>query len=88
MKINIKALENKSSFLESFHSSFLFRRLRKIISSMGKICEFFSGKNVLVTGATGFCGKILVAKLIKDFEKIGKIFIIVRQKKNGNDLKT
>lgn len=50
---------------------------------MSNICEFFRGKNVLITGATGFCGKILVEKLIRSCAGIGKIFVIVRRKKNG-----
>lgn len=53
---------------------------------MGKICEFFDKKNVLVTGALGYCGKILVEKLLRTCEGIGKIFIIVRQKKSGKRL--
>jgi alcohol-forming fatty acyl-CoA reductase len=50
---------------------------------MGKVAEFYGGKNVLVSGATGFCGKILVEKLLRSCVSIGKIFILVRQKKNG-----
>jgi alcohol-forming fatty acyl-CoA reductase len=50
---------------------------------MGKICEFYSGKNVLVTGATGFCGKVLVEKLLRSCEGIGKIYVLIRKKKNG-----
>lgn len=50
---------------------------------MGKICEFYKGKNVLVTGATGYCGKVLVEKLLRTCVGIGNIFIIVRRKKNG-----
>lgn len=50
---------------------------------MGKICEFYSGKNVLITGATGFCGTVLVEKLLRSCGSIGKIYILVRRKKNG-----
>jgi alcohol-forming fatty acyl-CoA reductase len=50
---------------------------------MGKICEFYRGKNVVVTGATGFCGKVLIEKLLRSFEDIGKIYILIRRKKNG-----
>lgn len=52
---------------------------------MGKISEFYSGKNVLVTGATGYCGKVLVEKLLRSCESIGKIYILVRRKKNGKN---
>lgn len=54
---------------------------------MGKIREFYSGKNVLVTGATGFCGKVLVEKLLRSCENIGKIYVLIRRKKNGKKLK-
>jgi alcohol-forming fatty acyl-CoA reductase len=50
---------------------------------MSKVSEFYAEKNVLVSGATGFCGKVLVEKLLRSCESIGKIFILVRQKKNG-----
>lgn len=50
---------------------------------MSKVCEFYSGKNVLVTGATGFCGKVLVEKLLRSCEDIGKIYILIRKKKNA-----
>jgi alcohol-forming fatty acyl-CoA reductase len=56
-----------------------------IRSEMGKICEFYCGKNVFITGATGFCGKVLVEKLLRVCESIGKIYILVRKKKNGKE---
>jgi alcohol-forming fatty acyl-CoA reductase len=60
--------------------------VQQITTKMGKICEFYSGKNVLITGATGFCGKVLVEKLLRVCESIGKIYILVRQKKNGKKI--
>lgn len=50
---------------------------------MGKVSEFYCGKNILVTGATGFCGKVLVEKLLRSCGSAGKIYILVRPKKNG-----
>lgn len=50
---------------------------------MSKICDFYSGKNVLITGATGFCGKVLVEKLLRSCEEIGKIYVLVRKKKKA-----
>jgi alcohol-forming fatty acyl-CoA reductase len=50
---------------------------------MSKVCEFYSGKNVLITGATGFCGKVLVEKLLRSCEGIGKIYVLVRKKKQA-----
>ncbi|RZF40204.1 hypothetical protein LSTR_LSTR017667, partial [Laodelphax striatellus] len=44
------------------------------------IPEFFKGRNVLITGASGFMGKILVEKLLRCCPEIGKIYIILRSR--------
>lgn len=49
---------------------------------MSEISKWYSGKNVLVTGATGFVGKCLVAKLLCDCTNIGSIYVMIRSK-NG-----
>lgn len=46
------------------------------------VSSFFRGKNVLVTGASGFLGKVLVWKLYESFPDIGKIYVLLRSK-NG-----
>ncbi|XP_024944509.1 fatty acyl-CoA reductase 1 isoform X2 [Cephus cinctus] len=45
------------------------------------ISEWFRKRNVLVTGATGFMGKVLLSKLLSSCPEIGQIFILVREKK-------
>ncbi|XP_011297731.1 putative fatty acyl-CoA reductase CG5065 [Fopius arisanus] len=45
------------------------------------IPEWFRNRNVLITGATGFMGKVLLAKLLKSCPDVGKIYILVREKK-------
>lgn len=57
-------------------------------SKMGKISEFYSGKSILITGATGFCGKVLVEKLLRDCGGLEKIYVVAREKKNGEKWKT
>ena len=45
------------------------------------IREFYSGKNVFITGATGFIGKVLVWKFLKDCN-VNKVYILVRTKRD------
>lgn len=48
------------------------------------IQEFYKGKSVFITGATGFLGKVLVEKLLRSCPGIDQIFVLVRSKK-GKD---
>lgn len=41
--------------------------------------NFYEGKSVLITGATGFIGKVVLEKLLRDLPNIGRIYIIVRR---------
>ena len=41
----------------------------------------YDGKSVLVTGATGFLGKVLVEKLLRDCREIDTIYVLLRGKK-------
>lgn len=45
------------------------------------VAESYAGSSVLVTGATGFLGKVLVEKLLRDCPDIKKVFILLRAKK-------
>ena len=47
-----------------------------------KIKEFYSGKNILLTGVTGFLGKVLLEKVLRSFPDIGTVYIMVRAKRN------
>ncbi|XP_067347313.1 fatty acyl-CoA reductase 1 isoform X2 [Channa argus] len=49
-------------------------------SSMASIAEYYSGKNVLITGATGFMGKVLVEKLLRSCPEVKALYILVRPK--------
>ena len=48
---------------------------------MAGIIQFFEGKNIFVTGASGFLGKVLLEKLLRSCPDVGNIFVLVRPKK-------
>ncbi|KAL1432936.1 hypothetical protein MTO96_001925 [Rhipicephalus appendiculatus] len=43
--------------------------------------EFYKGKSVLITGVTGFLGKILLEKLLRSCPGIKQIFLLIRPRK-------
>ncbi|XP_046976795.1 putative fatty acyl-CoA reductase CG5065 [Vanessa cardui] len=45
------------------------------------IKDFYRGKNILVTGGTGFMGKVLLEKLLYSIPDIGNIYVLMRPKK-------
>uniref|UniRef100_A0A0A9YAJ6 Fatty acyl-CoA reductase n=1 Tax=Lygus hesperus TaxID=30085 RepID=A0A0A9YAJ6_LYGHE len=44
--------------------------------------EFFANKSVLVTGGTGFMGKVLIEKLLRTCPEINTIYVICRSKRS------
>lgn len=52
-----------------------------------EIADFFAGKNVLITGATGFVGKVSLEKLLRICKDVGGIYIMIRTKDQENRLK-
>jgi len=46
-----------------------------------EIIEFYRGKSIFITGATGFLGKALIEKLLRSCYHLNKIYVLVRGKK-------
>eukprot|EP00352_Strombidinopsis_acuminata_P008819 CAMPEP_0176366532 /NCGR_PEP_ID=MMETSP0126-20121128/21249_1 /TAXON_ID=141414 ORGANISM="Strombidinopsis acuminatum, Strain SPMC142" /NCGR_SAMPLE_ID=MMETSP0126 /ASSEMBLY_ACC=CAM_ASM_000229 /LENGTH=51 /DNA_ID=CAMNT_0017723997 /DNA_START=46 /DNA_END=201 /DNA_ORIENTATION=- len=44
--------------------------------------KFFAGKVILLTGTTGFIGKVILEKIIRSAPDFKKIYVMARQKKN------
>lgn len=43
--------------------------------------EFLRGAHVLITGSTGFVGKIMLDKLIRSIPHLGHVYLLIRGKK-------
>lgn len=56
-------------------------------SASSPISDFFRGRHVLITGATGFMGKVLVEKLLHSCPNIACIYLLIRPKQ-GHDVKS
>ncbi|XP_050557890.1 putative fatty acyl-CoA reductase CG5065 isoform X1 [Spodoptera frugiperda] len=51
------------------------------LSGVPSIPEFYRGKTVFITGASGFMGKVLVEKLLYSCPDLDRIYILLRNKK-------
>ncbi|XP_039664890.1 fatty acyl-CoA reductase 1 isoform X1 [Perca fluviatilis] len=47
---------------------------------MVNIPEYYTGKTVLITGATGFMGKVLLEKLLRSCPGVKSVYVMVRSK--------
>lgn len=43
---------------------------------------FYAGKNVLLSGCTGFVGKVILEKLFRTCPDVKKLYIMIRPKRN------
>ncbi|XP_014677309.1 PREDICTED: putative fatty acyl-CoA reductase CG5065 [Priapulus caudatus] len=50
------------------------------------IREFYAGRSILVTGSTGFLGKVLVEKFLRACPRLARIYVLIRPK-DGKDAK-
>lgn len=51
------------------------------------IPEYFSGKSIFITGASGFMGKVLVEKLLRSCPNLKTVYLLLRRKR-GVDSET
>ena len=49
------------------------------------IREFYQDRTILLTGATGFLGKGIVAKMLRDLSQVRRIYTLVRPGKKSDD---
>ncbi|XP_005189252.2 putative fatty acyl-CoA reductase CG5065 [Musca domestica] len=48
------------------------------------IAQFYAGKEILITGGSGFIGKVLIEKILRSLPNVGKVYILLRSKKAKN----
>jgi fatty acyl-CoA reductase len=48
---------------------------------MEQIKDFYKNKSILITGVTGFLGKVIFEKLLRDCGDLKKIYLIIRKNK-------
>lgn len=46
-----------------------------------RLADFYAGKNILITGATGFIGKVCLLKLMCSLGNCGRVYVMLRPKK-------
>ncbi|ETE59012.1 hypothetical protein L345_15260, partial [Ophiophagus hannah] len=59
----------------------------EMTDTVSLVGTYYSGKSVLVTGATGFMGKVLVEKLLRSCHGVKAIYVCVRPK-GGRSMQT
>lgn len=47
-----------------------------------EVREFYRGKTVLISGATGFVGKILLEKILRSCPEIKRVYLMIRPRPN------
>lgn len=45
------------------------------------ITDFYAGRNIFITGATGFVGVTIIEKLLRDVPNVGTLYLLMRAKK-------
>ena len=56
----------------------IMSNIQEIVSP---ITEYYDGRSILITGGTGFMGKVLLEKLLRSCPGITRIYVLIRPKK-------
>ena len=51
---------------------------------MARVQNYFSDKVVLITGATGLVGKVLVEKMLRDLPEVRRLYVLIRSRTTPN----
>ncbi|KAK9295200.1 hypothetical protein QLX08_010416 [Tetragonisca angustula] len=54
-------------------------------SNLSPIQQFYNGQSIFITGGTGFVGKLLIEKLLRECPGISFVYLLIRPKK-GKDM--
>jgi fatty acyl-CoA reductase len=58
--------------------------VKMVENETNRISELFVNKTLLITGGTGFLGKVLIEKVLRTCPGVKKMYLIVRSKSNKN----
>lgn len=50
-------------------------------TTLQTIPEYFSGKSIFITGASGFMGKVLIEKLLRSCPDLKHLYLLMRGKR-------
>ncbi|KAG5887298.1 hypothetical protein JTB14_007025 [Gonioctena quinquepunctata] len=51
------------------------------LCEIASISEYFEGKDIFITGGSGFIGKVLIEKILRSGPAVGKIYFLLREKR-------
>jgi fatty acyl-CoA reductase len=51
-------------------------------TKLSPVNQMFTGRSVFITGASGFIGRVLLEKLLRSYQGIEKVYILLRAKRN------
>lgn len=58
-------------------------KISEFKDDLPSVANFLAGKNVFITGGTGFLGTVLIERLLSATPDIGKVYVLIRDK-NGH----